>query len=186
MSKEKELYKNLIPLMSCKDYTVSQESYELLMNPNYQMMVTSPVPLDLENYYKSEDYISHTNSNKSVLSKVYQKVRKVTLQKKVTLLNSFQSSGKKVLDIGSGTGDFLATCKKDNWTIFGVEPSEAARKISKEKGIAVEPDLTSLEENEFDVITLWHVLEHVENLMEYIETLKEKLKENEKLLQELE
>lgn len=178
MSKEKELYKNLIPLMSCKDYTVSQESYELLMNPNYQMMVTSPVPLDLENYYKSEDYISHTNSNKSVLSKVYQKVRKVTLQKKVTLLNSFQSSGKKVLDIGSGTGDFLATCKKDNWTIFGVEPSEAARKISKEKGIAVEPDLTSLEENEFDVITLWHVLEHVENLMEYIETLKEKLKEN--------
>lgn len=94
MKKEKELYKNLVPLMSCKDYTVSNESYELLMNPKYNMMVTLPVPSDLENYYKSEDYISHSNSNKSIFDKVYQNVRKYTLQKKLSLINSFQTTEK--------------------------------------------------------------------------------------------
>lgn len=81
-----------------------------------------------------------------------------------------------MLDIGSGTGDFLFTCKKDNWNVFGVEPSKEAREISSHKNIEVVSNLSFLEEDRFDVITLWHVLEHVENLFEYIETLKKKLK----------
>ena len=178
MKKEKELYKELIPLMCCKDYTVSKESYELLMNPNYQMMVTLPVPSDLENYYKSEAYISHTNANKSVFDKLYQRVRKHTLQKKLGLINSYKFTDRKLLDIGSGTGDFLATCKNDGWKVFGVEPNKEARVISKSKNISAVRDLTLLKENSFDVITLWHVLEHVENLLEYIEILKNKLKPN--------
>lgn len=178
MKKEKELYKDLVPLMSCKDYTVSQESYELLINPKYNMMVTLPVPSDLENYYKSEDYISHTNSNKSFFDKIYQKVRKHTLQKKLALINSFNSSEKKILDIGSGTGDFLSTCKDGGWNVYGVEPSKEARAISKNKKVNVTENLSSLNEDSFDIITLWHVLEHVENLFEYIETLKKKLKPN--------
>ncbi len=119
--------------MSCKDYTVSKESYELLMNPNYEMMVTLPVPSDLENYYKSEDYISHTNASKSVFDKLYQRVRKHTLQKKLSTNKLFNFTEKKLLDIGSGTGDFLATCKNDGWNVFGVEPSKEARAISKTK-----------------------------------------------------
>ena len=111
MKKEKELYKGLIPVMSCKDYTVSQESYELLLNKKFDMMVTQPVPSDLENYYKSEDYISHTNASKTVIDKIYQTVRQRTLQNKLRLINSFNFTDKKLLDIGSGTGDFLATCK---------------------------------------------------------------------------
>jgi 2-polyprenyl-3-methyl-5-hydroxy-6-metoxy-1,4-benzoquinol methylase len=176
MRNEKELYKELIPLMSCVDYTVSNESYELLMNPKYKMMVTLPVPSDLENYYKSEDYISHTNANKSVFDKVYQRVRKHTLQKKLSLINSFNFTNKKVLDIGSGTGDFLSTCKNNDWNVFGVEPSKEAREISKKNGVKAVNDLSLLTEDDFDVITLWHVLEHVENLLEYIEVLKSKLK----------
>ena len=107
MNNEKELYKGLVPFISCKDFSVSKESYELLLNPDYDMMVTLPVPLDLENYYESEEYISHTDANKSLIDKVYQKVRRYTLQQKLKLINSFQSSDKKLLDIGSGTGDFL-------------------------------------------------------------------------------
>lgn len=178
MKKEKELYKNLVPCMSCKDYTVSQESYELLRNPKYNMLVTLPVPADLENYYKSEDYISHTDANKSFFDKIYQSVRKYTLQKKLTLINSFNFSDKKLLDVGSGTGDFLTTCKEDGWKSFGVEPSKEAREIALTKKVDVVNDLSSLKEKDFDVITLWHVLEHVENLFEYIETLKKKLKPN--------
>ena len=178
MKKDKDLYKELVPLMSCVDYTVSKESYELLMNAKYNMMVTLPVPSDLENYYKSEDYISHTNANKNVFDKLYQRVRKHTLQKKLTLINSFNSSEKKLLDIGSGTGDFLSTCKNNGWNVFGVEPSKDARTISEKKGIKAVDDLSLLKEGNFDVITLWHVLEHVENLLEYIEILKTKLKPN--------
>ena len=176
MKKEKDLYKELVPLMSCVDYTVSKESYELLMNPAYNMMVTLPVPSDLENYYKSEAYISHTNANKSVFDKLYQGVRKHTLQKKLSLINSFNSSEKKLLDIGSGTGEFLSTCKKKGWNVFGVEPNKEARTISEDKNVTAVTDLLLLKEDRFDVITLWHVLEHVENLLEYIEILKTKLK----------
>ncbi|WKD85512.1 putative S-adenosylmethionine-dependent methyltransferase/MSMEI_2290 [Polaribacter huanghezhanensis] len=182
MKREKELYKGLKPFMNCVDHTVSKESYELLLNKDFDMMVTLPVPSDLENYYKSETYISHTNANKSVLDKIYQKVRKRTLQKKVAILNSFNFTEKKVLDIGSGTGDFLATCKNANWNVFGVEPNEDARTISKSKDINVRSDILFLKETNFDVITLWHVLEHVENLLEYIEILKAKLKPNGVLL----
>lgn len=178
MIKEKELYKGLKPFMSCKDYTVSQESYELLLNKDYEMMVTLPVPSDLENYYKSEEYISHTNANKSIVDKIYQTVRKRTLQNKLALINSFNFTNKKLLDIGSGTGDFLATCKNDTWTIFGVEPNEDARNISKNNNVNAVSDISLLTEKNFDVITLWHVLEHVENLLEYIEILKSKLNPN--------
>ena len=180
--KEKELYKGLTSVMSCIDYTVSQESYELLLNKEFDMLVTQPVPSDLENYYKSEDYISHTNASKSFIDKIYQKVRKRTLQNKLKLINSFNLSDKKLLDIGSGTGDFLATCKADKWNVFGVEPSKEARAISDDKNVKAFSDISELEENNFDVITLWHVLEHVENLLEYIDILKSKLKPNGVLL----
>ena len=178
MKKEKELYKGLKPFMSCKDHSNTKESFELLLNDDFDMMVTLPVPSDLENYYKSENYISHTDSNKSFIDKVYQSVRKRTLQKKLSLINSFNTTEKKVLDIGAGTGDFLSTCKKDGWNTFGVEPNKEARAISKNKNVKTFNDISLVKENNFDVITLWHVLEHVENLLEYIEVLKNKLKPN--------
>ena len=178
MTKEKDFYKNLTPVFSCIDYTVSQESYELLKNNSYDMLVTLPIPVDLENYYKSEEYISHTNSKKSFFDKIYQLVRNYTLQKKVALINSFNTEEKSILDVGAGTGDFLFACKKNNWNVFGIEPNEGARKIALEKEIALEQDLFSLPENRFDVITLWHVLEHVTNLDAYILQLKKLLKPN--------
>ena len=178
MIKEKELYKGLKPFISCKDYTVSQESYELLFNKDYNMMVTLPVPVDLAKYYKSEDYISHTDSNKNIIDKLYQSVRKRTLKKKLALINSFGSSEKKLLDVGSGTGDFLSICKNNGWSVCGVEPNKEARTIAENKKVKSHKDISLVKENKFDVITLWHVLEHVENLLEYVDILKEKLKPN--------
>ncbi len=176
MLKKRDLYHNLSPKMSCVDYTVSNESYELLKNEEYKMLVTLPVPIDLENYYKSEDYISHTNSKKSILDKVYQRVRKHTLQKKLTLINSFNTNQKNILDVGAGTGDFLNVCKNNDWNVSGVEPSLDARSIAQEKGIHLSDDIFSLKEDSFDVITLWHVLEHVKDLQKYINQLQKLLK----------
>ena len=178
MKKGENFHKSLEPLMCCRDYTVSNEDYELLTNKKYDMLVTSPVPEDLDSYYKSEDYISHTNSRKTLIDKVYHRVRKYTIEKKVTLINSFNTEGKNLLDVGAGTGDFLVACKNNGWNASGIEPSLDARKIASDKKIELNEDLFLLQEKSYDVITLWHVLEHVINLEDYIVQLKRLLKED--------
>jgi len=182
MKEVRELQKGLKPFLNCKDFTVSGETYEVMFNENYDMLVTSPVPVDLENYYKSEDYISHTDSKKSLLDKVYQSVKNYTLRRKLFLINSFKTPSKNILDVGAGTGDFLKICAANNWDTFGVEPSLNARNVAKEKGVILIDDLFLIENKKFDVITLWHVLEHVEKISEYIIKLKELLSEEGRLI----
>tara|TARA_B100000809_G_scaffold266794_1_gene331644 strand:+ start:17027 stop:17962 length:936 start_codon:yes stop_codon:yes gene_type:complete len=173
--------------VSCKDHLVSNEQFDLLLDDNLDLLMTSPKPedKDLGKYYESKDYISHTDSKKSVVDVVYQMVRNYTLKKKLNLINSFQTEEKKILDIGAGTGDFLKICVDNGWAVTGIEPNESAREIASEKSVknggrffeAVE-DLKK-EENVFfgfDVITMWHVLEHVPNLDETIFNLKKLLK----------
>ena len=179
---KKELYKSLTPFLNCKDYTVSKERYDLKLNKEYEMLVTVPVPKDLENYYISENYISHTDSKKSLFDKVYQAVKNSTLKRKVSLLNSFKTTSKNVLDVGAGTGDFLKVCKDNAWNVSGIEPSLEARNIAQKKGVILKENLLEFKNIKFDVITLWHVLEHVENLSEYISILHSLLADNGRLI----
>lgn len=178
MITEKEFYKNLKPFLNCIDYTVSEESYEVMKNEVYDMLVTSPVPSNLDKYYLSENYISHTDSKKSLFDKVYQLVKNHTLKKKLKLINSFKTEEKTILDVGAGTGDFLKVCKTGGWKITGIEPSDKAREYAESKNIVLYENLNQVENNQFDVITLWHVLEHIPNLVEYIKQLKKLLKPN--------
>jgi len=104
--------KNVKPFLICKDHTVSGEQYSLMKNQEFDLLVTSPVPSNLEKYYQSNAYISHTDAKKSLFDKVYQIVKRHTLKKKVMLLDSFVTEEKTVLDVGAGTGDFLQACKK--------------------------------------------------------------------------
>jgi 2-polyprenyl-3-methyl-5-hydroxy-6-metoxy-1,4-benzoquinol methylase len=178
LDKEKDLYINLTPHLNCIDHTVSNESYEIMHNKEYDMLVTSPVPVNLENYYLSESYISHTDSKKTIFDRIYQLVKNHTLNQKLKLINSFNTEEKTILDVGAGTGDFLKVCKNNNWEINGVEPSEKARNFSIEKNINLKSDIKEYQGNQFDVISLWHVLEHIPNLIEYINQLKKLLKPN--------
>lgn len=182
MNNQKELYRDLKPLLNCIDYTVSKESYEVMYNQTYDLLVTSPVPSNLDKYYQSELYISHTDSKKTLFDKVYQLVKNYSLKRKLKLINSFNTQEKVILDIGAGTGDFLKTCASNNWKTIGVEPSKKAREIALTKGIQLKENLDAIENQKFDVITLWHVLEHVPNLFEYVSTLKKLLKPNGKLI----
>ena len=172
MDNQKELYTNLTTLLNCKDNTVSGEHFEVMAHKEYEMLVTSPVPKNLEKYYKSESYISHTDSKKTFFDKIYQAVKNHTLKQKLLLLNSFKSSSKSVLDFGAGTGDFLKICKNNNWQVLGIEPSAEARENAAKKGIHLKENLLDITNQKFDVITLWHVLEHVENLKSTIKVLK--------------
>jgi 2-polyprenyl-3-methyl-5-hydroxy-6-metoxy-1,4-benzoquinol methylase len=172
--------------LTVKDYTVSNKKFDLLYNETLEMLVTFPQPKaeELAGYYESDDYISHTDSKKSGTDKLYQIVKKIALASKLKLINSFKIADKNLLDIGCGTGDFLLTCKNNGWKVTGVEPNAKARinaenKLSGESGSQIYSEINQLKnESQFDVITLWHVLEHVPNLDIYIEALKSRLKPN--------
>jgi 2-polyprenyl-3-methyl-5-hydroxy-6-metoxy-1,4-benzoquinol methylase len=157
---------------------VSKEIFELYHDETLDMLITSPQP-ELQNlgrYYESEDYISHTDNKRSLFEKAYHFVKNIALKNKLNLINAEQSQKGKILDIGAGTGDFLLTAKNDGWKTVGVEPSERAKNIAKQKGISFVEEISELENNSFDVITMWHVLEHVPNLEFQIQELKRLLK----------
>ena len=171
--------KNTNPFLKVKDYSVSQETFELLYDEDLDMLITYPQPsLDkLPSYYESVDYISHTDGNKSLFEKMYQFVKSIALKKKLKLINS-QSAKGRILDIGAGVGDFLSVCKNDGWQTIGIEPSDKAKNIAKSKGVSFVENLSELENHSFDIITMWHVLEHVPNLEEQITELKRLIKPN--------
>ncbi len=164
--------------LTVKDHSVSKEIFDLYYDEELDMLITSPQP-ELQNlgkYYESEDYISHTDNKRSLFEKAYHFVKNIALKNKLNLINSQQPQKGKLLDIGAGTGDFLLTAKNDGWETIGVEPSDRAKKIAKEKGISFVEEISALESNSLDVITMWHVLEHVPNLEHQIQELKRLLK----------
>ena len=169
----------------CKDYTVSGKEFELVYNSDLEMYITHPKPSEKELpiYYKSEAYISHTDSKKSLFDKVYQLVKNYTISKKVKLIDSFQTKEKTLLDIGCGTGDFLSASQKKEWEVSGIEPNIDAQKLALtklKKNSIIYFDIDELLEKDttkkFDVISLWHVLEHVPDYDDYIKKIKELLK----------
>lgn len=160
------------------DYSVSKETFDLYRDAELDLLITHPKPdtTQLPKYYESDDYISHTDGKRSFFEKTYQFIKNIALQKKLKLINSFHSKKGNLLDIGTGTGDFIALAKSNGWQTTGIEPSEKARSIAQKKGVAFSQNLTDLEDHSFDVITMWHVLEHVPDLENQIGELKRLLK----------
>jgi len=171
------------PYLKVKDFSVSREEFQLHQNAEYGFLETVPKPPSdkLPEYYQSEDYISHTDSKRNLFEKVYHLVRRMALKNKLNLINSFSSEEKTLLDMGCGTGDFLETAQQNNWQVSGIEPNSDAREIANRKtnqSVYDTAQLIKFESNTFDVITLWHVLEHVPNLEEHITIFKKLLKPN--------
>lgn len=166
--------------LNVKDYSVSQEIFDLYHDEKLDMLITYPQP-SLENlgkYYESVDYISHTDSKRSLFEKCYHFIKSIALKNKLDLVNALQPSKGSILDIGAGTGDFLSVIKENGWHTIGVEPSEKAKAIAKKKGVSFVGETSELDNNSFDVISMWHVLEHVPNLDNQIKELKRLLKPN--------
>ena len=168
------------PFLLCKDYTVSQEKFSIVSCKNCGFKFTNPRPDNsvLGNYYKAESYVSHTNSKKGIVNKLYHAVRSYTLKSKVQLIEEFVSRG-TILDYGCGTGMFLSAIKNSGWETYGIEPDDDARKIATESGANVFSDKIKLEpsikDKSFNAITLWHVLEHVTDMHETLTFFKTKI-----------
>ena len=157
-----------------KDFLVSGESFSLIWDTKRQLLITTPQPNELEisKYYESLEYISHTDSNKGVLNFCYQLIKRYSLQNKVSLIEKLNLKKGTLLDIGAGTGDFLFAARERGWSVEGVEVNEAARTLAHKKGIAAKKTLEDFQDSKFDVVTLWHVLEHLPNLNQTISKIE--------------
>ncbi len=167
----------IMKYLELKDYSVTEDAFALIYDEDLDLLKTSPQPSqsELPRFYESENYISHTSNKRSLFEMVYHWVREFAVKSKVNLINEKQPKG-NLLDIGAGTGDFLNAAKLDGWLINGVEPNSNARNLAVEKGLVINETTSALQANSFDVITMWHVFEHVPNYDEQILELKRLLK----------
>lgn len=166
-----------VPHLECTDFTVTHESFPVKHCATCGVGMTSPRPTepDAARYYKSEKYISHTGSSRGLFDSLYFFIRSFTTRWKYSLVKPYLKKA-GLLDYGCGTGAFLREVAKHGHVVYGVEPSIEAR-----KNVGDLPTVTSIEElpaTSFDVITLWHVLEHVYDLRSTIQQLRARLTEN--------
>lgn len=170
-----------------KDNTASHEYFDIYHCSNCQVRFTQNPPSEasIGDYYKSENYISHTDTSKGLVNRLYQAVRNFSINQKKKLIEKITGLAKgDLLDIGSGTGYFVAAMQKAGWQTTGLEPDEGARSIAMQQhSVTLLPveELFNLPEKKFEVITLWHVLEHVYDLKKYIATFKKLLADNGRL-----
>ncbi len=168
---------DLTTALTAEDHTVSHEKFDIVHCNACTLRFTQhvPEPEHIGAYYQSEEYVSHSNTNKGIINSVYQQVRSITLSQKRALIEQLtgKSSG-SILDVGCGTGEFLHTMKAAGWTTRGLEPDEKARAFAKTTynvDVSEPADLFSLDDK-YNVITLWHVLEHVHRLHDYLDRLR--------------
>lgn len=163
------------PLHTSQDFTSTQETFHVKQCGTCGLGITSPrpSPQDARRYYESDKYISHTSQSKGIFDSIYLIIRRFTLRWKYSLVKVHLHDG-ALLDYGCGTGHFLHEARKHGHPVFGVEPSDEARKKITDP-ITVAPTIKELPNQNFTVITLWHVLEHVYTLRETLQDLKAKL-----------
>ncbi len=156
----------------CTDHTVSGESFALVKCGKCELIFTNPRPTNqvLPSYYQSSEYISHTNRANSLVNFIYKLVRSITLRHKLKLITRLTKK-RELLDFGCATGHFIRFCEQRGWSVTGLEPNEQARAtaLSGLNG-SVHEELKEISQT-FDIITAWHVIEHVSNLNETIKQL---------------
>jgi len=169
-----------------KDHSVSQESFTLCKCIKCSLIFTNPRPdqKNIGKYYESEDYISHSDKGNNIINILYKIVRTYTLGEKVSWINKYGKNKGRLLDYGCGTGHFLQRANKNGWQAIGVEPNKQAAEIaSKNKDLKIYGSIDQLnQENKFDAISLFHVLEHVHDLTSTMNMLLDKLKRRGTLL----
>lgn len=171
---------SITPFLTCTDFTVSHETFTVNRCKNCSLGITSPRPVleKLGSYYQSDEYISHSGKTSGGIGQIYKVARNFALNWKARII-SIEKAEKTALDFGCGTGEFLNTLKNKGWKIEGVEPSNSARqKAESITGQKINNSIEHLSGKQFDVITAWHVVEHVPDLPETIQHLKALLKKD--------
>jgi len=160
-------------LRQVTDYSISGETFPLYFCGACTLQFTQdvPVPECIGRYYEAPHYVSHSDTDKGIINKIYQQVKKYTIRQKVKMMEEISGKKGRLLDIGCGTGSFLEAMKADGWDVYGLEPDAEARALAEKKTqqkLGTPDEIYSLAGQTFDLLTLWHVLEHVHDLQGYV------------------
>ena len=176
------------PFLTCTDFFVSEEEFKIKQCSNCGFKITEEIEdeQNIGHYYQSEKYISHSNTTKGFVNSIYHRIRKYMLGRKRRLVEKSAAIRKgNLLDVGTGTGFFLNEMREYGWQVTGVEKSEDARKFAKSEfdlnNLPTE-ELFELKETSYDVVSLWHVLEHIHQLDVNMEQFSKLLKKDGKLI----
>lgn len=168
--------------MTSIDYNYTKEEFSISACESCGFKYTNPIPTieKIGDYYKADNYISHTSSKKGMFERLYHMVRSYTIKKKFKLVKKY-TTGTSLMDIGCGTGDFLGYVKQQGWEVKGLEPSDSAREMAIQN-YRLKVESTSALDRQKDVsvdaISMWHVLEHVYDLNPDFEHFKRILKKD--------
>jgi SAM-dependent methyltransferase len=174
--------------LQVQDKSVSQETFTIQQCAACGFQFTNPRPdaASIDKYYESDAYVSHNSSAQGLINRVYKVARYFTVRYKVGLITKLNDGrAGHLLDYGCGTGHFLARAKQAGWQVTGLEPNARARQDAAARvgqPILEASALATLAPASFDIITLWHVLEHVHALHETLNQLLAALKPGGKLL----
>lgn len=100
--------------------------------------------------------------------------RKRVFHSQIEMLSQFRKTG-NILDIGAGHGFFVAACEQAGWNCTGIEPSMQLREFA-EKDLGVDlignkVENAPLENESFDVVTLWNVIAHLSDPLKTLSDL---------------
>lgn len=172
-------HRDLSPVRESNYFRGNQEKFSIAECAQCHFWMTNPQPEEgpeLAAYYETEDYVSHTEQQEGLVDRVYLAVRRYALKRKKALIDSLVKSPGRLLDFGAGTGAFLEVARAGGWQVEGREPSTLARKKAAEKGIELQDPAMELPQGTYDVISLWHVLEHLPNLQKDLRRLTQALR----------
>lgn len=179
---------NVVLTLQTFDYALTQEPFDIFTCNKCKVLFTVPAPskLEIAPYYNFPSYISHTDTKEGWMNKLYHKVKSHTLLEKANWVQSLFTGHKgHILEVGAGTGAFANAMFNKGWKVTALEPDEGSRQRALENYnldlLPVEA-LYTLPKNNFEVITLWHVLEHVHEISIYMDAFKSLLKPNGRLI----
>lgn len=159
---------------------ISCESHDLTVLPRYAkdflcqcnrcgLIFSKRIP-SLEELNEVYDNYSRSNSISEITIKRYQEI-----------LGGFEKYKKtgKILDVGAGDGFFLEVAKRRGWEVYGTEYDDRAITLCRQKGIKTykgKLNIDDFEENFFDVVTSFEVMEHINNPNEDLDVIRKILR----------
>ena len=152
--------------LSTIDYVASNEQFNLFLDNKTNIVWTDVAEDHNHNiYYKNENYLPH-NEKKGLFAFFYKLSQNIMFSYKLKVLKKILQPSNIILDYGSGDGHFGEFMKKQEINVQMYDPI-----VNKSKN-------SQIFDNQYDMIMMWHVLEHIPDINKTIIALEKKLKHN--------
>lgn len=159
------------------------ENFEVYSCSNCGAVFIADILIDLVYYEKYYPKNYYNELRTGLISYIIDLIARISVKfREKHILNNLNLNGElkfKILDIGCGSGRFLTDISEDKFEKYGIEINPEGYEICKGRGIKVyNQDLKDInfEDNFFDIITLWHVIEHINTPYETMSIIKRILK----------